>query len=462
MRRFSVSCMLLFTVSLMLAACGTAAQGPMTWLDRPLDGAVLPLAPVTIQAHASDADGVASFQFFVDDAPLVTASAEGGRLGTAMVEWNPTTPGTYTIRAQGVDAQGNAGSNAISIITVGEMPQASPTVPSPPEPGPPGPAGEVSIDFTADRTNLLRGECAVLLWTVEGGEVAHLNGEPVPPSGEREVCPDVTSSFTLAVYVGVGPPSPPVAERELVITVGEPQAITPSPTHAAPSATALRPTATGVPPTSTPIPPVSTPTTPPPPPTIVSFQANPASITEGQTTTVSWAVEGVISAVYLDGEGVGDHDSRPRQPEQTTTYTLRAVGPGGETTRDVTVTVTHPQPTQTQPFSADLAITDLRAVPPSHEVLGDITNHGPGTVSNVTVQLSCQWDEYDTIENVHHTGQLPSMPILISNLSPGHTQVFNTDIMVNPGLYEVDFSCTIQVPFNDPNLGNNTHSEQGW
>jgi hypothetical protein len=456
MRRFSVSCMLLFTVSLMLAACGAAGQGPVIWLDRPLDGAVLPLAPVTIQAHASDADGVANIQFFVDDAPLVTASAEGGRLGTAMVEWNPTAPGTYTIRARGVDSQGNGGSEAASTITVGVLPQASPTVPSPPEPGPPGPVGEVTIDFTADRTNLLRGECAVLMWTVEGGEAVHLNGEPVPPSGEREVCPEATSSYTLAVYVGEGPPSPPVAERELIITVGEPQATTPPPTQAAPSATAVRPTAT------TP-PPAATPTTPPPPPTIVSLQANPVSITEGQTTTISWAVEGVISAVYLDGEGVGDHDSRPRQPQQTTTYTLRAVGPGGETTRDVTVTVTHPQPTPTQPFSADLAITDLRAVPPSHEVLGDITNHGPGTVSNVTVQLYCAWDQTDPIEGTTmDSGDIGPMPIMISNLSPGHTQQFYTDIIVNPGLYDVDFSCTIQVPFNDPNLGNNTHSEQGW
>ncbi|MGB9299011.1 MAG: Ig-like domain-containing protein, partial [Anaerolineae bacterium] len=139
MRRFLVPCILLLTLSLMLAACGAAAQGPMTWLDRPLDGAKLPLAPVTIQAHASDAHGVASFQFFVDDAPLVTASADGGRLGTATVEWNPTEPGTYTIRARGVDSQGNAGSDATSVVTVGEMPQTSPTPSLAPEASPPGP-----------------------------------------------------------------------------------------------------------------------------------------------------------------------------------------------------------------------------------------------------------------------------------------------------------------------------------
>ncbi len=128
----------------------------------------------------------------------------------------------------------------------------------------------------------------------------------------------------------------------------------------------------------------------------------------------------------------------------------------------MTVTVTQPQPTATTAFSADLAITDLRAEPPSLEVLGDITNHGPGAVSNVTVQLSCQWDQYDTIENAHLTGQLGPTPIFIGNLNPGQTQVFNTGVVVNPGSYEVSFACSIQVPFNDPNPGNNSHSEQGW
>jgi hypothetical protein len=53
-------------------------------------------------------------------------------------------------------------------------------------------------------------------------------------------------------------------------------------------------------------------------------------------------VEGAISAVWLDGEGVGDHDHRDKCPDQTMTYTLRAVGPGGETTESVTVVVTQP------------------------------------------------------------------------------------------------------------------------
>ena len=534
MKRPIICLAAVLVLTLALSACGAPGQGPRTWLDRPLDGARLPLAPVTIQAHASDADGVASFQFFVDDAPLVTTTADGGRLGTAMVEWNPTAPGTYTIRARGVDNQGNAGSDATSVVTVGELPQASPTpaaesgegeiilvvepdvVPpggcavlhwqvNPPaealldgegvpsegerevcveatttynlavpergqtqmatlhvetgqEPTPAGP-GEVQITFTADRTNLSFGECAMLMWTVQGGEAVVLQGEPVPFSGESEVCPQETTPYTLAVYVGMGPPSPPMAERELVIVVGEPSAITPSPTYAAPTATAVRSTATP--------PPGPTPTQPagcPGPPVISFFTVSPSTITTGQSSTLSWGAvtngntsQLVGSVVINPGLGeVGSPGSRVVSPGSTTTYTLVATGCGGTAQQQVTVTV------NPAVFSADLAITDLRAEAPSLEVHGDITNRGPGTVSNATVQLSCQWDDYDPIEGIHNTGQVGPMPILIGNLSPGQTQVFNTDIRVRPGQYQVDFSCSIQVPFNDPNPGNNSYSEQGW
>jgi len=146
-------------------------------------------------------------------------------------------------------------------------------------------------------------------------------------------------------------------DRVSVTVVGERPDLILSPTRVEttvpPTETPLSATATGVPPTPTP-PPAGTPrrptvtpepstaTPPPPPPTIVSFEANPPRITAGECSTLSWAVEGVISAVYLDGGGVEDHDSSVECPHATTSYTLRAVGPGGETTGDATVNVTEP------------------------------------------------------------------------------------------------------------------------
>jgi hypothetical protein len=395
MIRIVSGCIVVLAAVLLLTACGASTQGPTAWLDRPLDGSTYPAGPVTLQAHASDADGVSGFEFFVDDDLLLTVPADGARLAEAIAAWNPTRPGTYVIRARAADPQGNIGPEASSSVMIGEPSPASPAA-----------------------------------------------------------APSPTYAVPAASVTQVAPTSTPTRPPSATATAMPP---TPTPTHqTSPTARRIAPTATRVPPTPTP--------TTPPPPSIVSLQANPPSIVAGQCTTLSWAVEGTLSGVWLDGEGVGQYDARDKCPGSTTTYTLVARSPGGDATASVSVTVTHPQPTATAtaPFAADLAITDLRAEPPSHEVLGDITNHGPGTVSNVTVQLSCQWDQYDPIENMHLTGQLGPTPIFIGNLNPGKTQVFGTGIIVNPGSYQVDFSCSIQVPFNDPNLGNNSHSEQGW
>jgi hypothetical protein len=320
----------------------------------------------------------------------------------------------------------------------------------------------VQINFTANRTNLMPGECAILKWSVEGGEVVHLDGEPVEYSGEREVCPQETTSHTLAVYIGVGPPSPPVAERELVIVVGEQPAITQSPSHAVPTATAVPPSPTPRATTAPSVTPV--PTSPPGcpgPPVISFFTASPGTITAGQSSTLSWGAvtngntsELVGSVVINPGLGeVGSPGSRVVSPGSTTTYTLVATGCGGTAQQQVTVTV------NPAVFSADLAITDLYPETNYGPVWTRITNHGPGTVNNVTVQLSCQWAQVDPIEGTTvDTDQMGPMPISIASLSPGQTQAFNTDIDVAPG-YRYDMACTVQVPFTDPNPGNNSYSE---
>ena len=49
----------LFIITLLMSACGSKTGGPQTWLDRPLDNSILPLAAQIIQAHASDITGSA-------------------------------------------------------------------------------------------------------------------------------------------------------------------------------------------------------------------------------------------------------------------------------------------------------------------------------------------------------------------------------------------------------------------
>jgi hypothetical protein len=156
-----------------------------------------------------------------------------------------------------------------------------------------------------------------------------------------------------SVTVTVVGETPRLVISPTAIGTGVPRTGTPLPPVETPppaTATVVAPTST-VPPTGSPAPPTATPRPPtatPPPPTIVSFEASPPSVSAGECTTLGWAVEGAVSAVWLDGDGVGDHDSRQRCPDATTTYTLLAEGPGGEDTATVRVKVTAPpSPTPT-------------------------------------------------------------------------------------------------------------------
>jgi hypothetical protein len=86
-------------------------------------------------------------------------------------------------------------------------------------------------------------------------------------------------------------------------------------------------------------------------PVIASFTANPGTINAGQSSTLSWGLVTNASAVYLENDGVATPGSTQVNPGTTKTYTLRAVGCGGTTTRQVTITV-NPAPQPTQPPTA--------------------------------------------------------------------------------------------------------------
>jgi hypothetical protein len=127
-----------------------------------------------------------------------------------------------------------------------------------------------------------------------------------------------------------------------------------SATEESPTSTVLTevtPTSTAIPAviaTSTSLPtttPTSTPTTTAttaPAPRIASFEVSRNQITAGECVRFNWRVEGSPTEIYFDGEGVTSPDARDRCPGETTTYTLRAMGPGGEDTESLVVEVTQP------------------------------------------------------------------------------------------------------------------------
>jgi Bacterial Ig domain len=114
-----------------LSACSNSTLGPSTWIDQPLDGTHAPLAALTIMAHASDADGVATIEFFLSEELLRAIGAGGGRLGQASMEWTPPGPGVYDIVARAIDELGNYGSQASALITVGDIPATVAPTPVP-------------------------------------------------------------------------------------------------------------------------------------------------------------------------------------------------------------------------------------------------------------------------------------------------------------------------------------------
>ena len=82
-----------------------------------------------------------------------------------------------------------------------------------------------------------------------------------------------------------------------------------------------------------------------PAPTVDSFTANPSTITEGNSSTLSWQTTNATSVTVKDGNGSTVYSgstvdgSVSVSPTSTTTYTLTATGNGGSATASVTVTV---------------------------------------------------------------------------------------------------------------------------
>lgn len=130
---FSLACLL-------LNACGASETGPQTWIDIPHDNTTVPLAPIPIMAHASDNNGVESFEFYVNGEFQISIEPrfdENTRLGWAEWEFTPARPGVYRIEVSAEDTSGSSGSPATSIITVTDEEEAlSPAqAPAPEEPG---------------------------------------------------------------------------------------------------------------------------------------------------------------------------------------------------------------------------------------------------------------------------------------------------------------------------------------
>lgn len=322
-----------------------AGAGPSTWIDRPLDGDQVAMEPLTIEAHASDVDGVARLEFFVDDTSIGAVPTDGSQFVEAKAGWSPSAPGTHMIRASGVDSQGNKGATIsarvvvvglkateVPIPTVGigtpppatEIPQPvietlapafpseaplpatvlvetlAPAFPSEtplPSPTPTTEATSVPVcpgapgiaSFTAQPATISVGQSATLQWgrvtNATGAEIdPDIGGVPTP--GSVSVSPRRTTTYTLTA-TGCGG----TTRKQVTVVVKTP----PSPTVSLPTMA-----------------PAPTPDTTPP--TISGLNAKPTTIyvagcpNTAQNTTVSAhvsdasGVQSVVASWSLDGQ----------------------------------------------------------------------------------------------------------------------------------------------------------------
>ena len=129
-----------------------------------------------------------------------------------------------------------------------------------------------TIDFWADKTNILRGECTTLHWQTENVQEVYYQGEGVSGYGDRQECPQQTTTYELYVVIHRAAEQLIDETRQVTVYVEEPitptYTPTPSPTHTptrTPTGTPTR-TPTGTPtrtPTGTPTrTPTATPRTP--------------------------------------------------------------------------------------------------------------------------------------------------------------------------------------------------------
>ncbi|HWR90130.1 MAG TPA: hypothetical protein VN260_07715, partial [Dissulfurispiraceae bacterium] len=90
------------------------------------------------------------------------------------------------------------------------------------------------------------------------------------------------------------------------------------------------------------------------PPVITSFTADPSSIIQGNTSTLSWVIADATTASISGGVGTADpiDGSRTVSPTATITYTLTATNPYGADTAEVTIAVLQPMLPKITTFSA--------------------------------------------------------------------------------------------------------------
>jgi hypothetical protein len=110
-----------------LAACGPQnmpASSPQTWIDAPIHGSTIPLAPYQIIAHAAFPAGISQFELAITGQGPVVLPVPADQAGQSLVyiqhAWTPPAPGTYLIQARAAGPDGAYGQMIEAQVHVGD------------------------------------------------------------------------------------------------------------------------------------------------------------------------------------------------------------------------------------------------------------------------------------------------------------------------------------------------------
>src|SRR5689334_10534531 len=98
-RSFNYLILIFVLMSMLAAACGpqaTDSGAPQAWIDAPLHGLNIPLAPYQIIAHAAFPSGVSQFEMTITGQGPQVIAAPADQAGQTLVyinvPWNPPAP----------------------------------------------------------------------------------------------------------------------------------------------------------------------------------------------------------------------------------------------------------------------------------------------------------------------------------------------------------------------------------
>ena len=131
MRKLLRSTLIIFIFGFIIAACdsqSSALSSPpslQTWIDAPLDGSKLTLAPYEIVVHGSDPAGITTLEISVNGEIHITQSNSSPEDLLVMTQytWTPPHPGDFTIQARSQNSSSAWSDPAsVSVKVVAEIP----------------------------------------------------------------------------------------------------------------------------------------------------------------------------------------------------------------------------------------------------------------------------------------------------------------------------------------------------